>query len=555
MKSNSICKKQKLGGGIASNWSDIDWKIIESKVNKLKKRIFVAKLTGKSPEVVRRLQLMMILSKANLLFSIRKVTSLNRGKKTAGIDKQKYLSPERRFKLFLELSKINPLEWTPSPVRREYIARPGKDPRPLGIPTIRDRVIQLVVKNALEPEWEAIFEPGSYGFRPARGCHDAMARLWRILSSKKRTWVLDADIKGCFNNIAHGPLLDKLSGFPAQALIGRWLKAGYFEKERYFDTVLGTPQGGIISPLLANIALHGMEKALGIRYHARGYVVPSLPFILVRYADDFVVLTTSLERAQEAKELLREFLAERGMEFSEEKTNIRCVEEQSFDFLGWSFKLYENDIRKIRRKAFKRAKQGKVALVTPSPKSIANIKSKIKLLFRTYSSSLTSHLIYKLNSLIMGWANYHKYVNANMIFRSLDSFVYMQVVRWARRRHPNKGWKWITGKYFSSSKVKFRTKTGRSSFVSSNWSFVGDKGFPRLVKFKEVPLKNYSSIGFGRNPLNPSDADYYKDRKLSQSFERDSFRGSIYKRQYGTCPVCGLDLSVGDWDEPMHLHH
>lgn len=508
MKSNSICKKQKLGGGIASNWSEIDWKVTESKVNKLKKRIFVAKLTGKSPAFVRRLQTMMILSKANLLYSIRKVTSINRGKKTAGIDKQKYLSPEKRFELFLELSKINPFEWTPPPVRREYIPRSGKDPRPLGIPTIRDRVIQLVVKNALEPEWEAIFEPGSYGFRPAHGCHDAMARLWRIISSKKRTWVLDADIKGCFNNIAHGPLLDKLSQFPAQALIGRWLKAGYFEKDKYFDTLLGTPQGGIISPLLANIALHGMEEALDIRYHARGYVIPTLPFILVRYADDFVVLTTSLERAQEAKELIRGFLADRGMELSEEKTNIRCIEEQSFDFLGWTFKLYDNDLRKVRRKAFKRAKQQKVALVTPSPKSIANIKSKIKLLFRTYSSSPTGQLINKLNPIIMGWANYHKYVNANMAFRSLDCFVYLQTVRWARRRHPNKSWKWIVNKYFSYSKVKFRKKTGTISSVASNWSFVGDKGFPRLVKFKEVSLKNYSSVGFGRNPLNPKDADY-----------------------------------------------
>lgn len=554
MKSNSICKKRKKGFGLNQQWTNIDWKTVEKKVNKLRKRIFVAKLAGKS-DLVKQLQLIMIMSKANLLYSIRKVTSVNRGRKTAGIDKQKYLSPDRRYQLFGELSKINLLEWTPPPVRREYIPRPGKEPRPLGIPTIKDRVVQQVIKSALEPEWEAVFEPGSYGFRPARSCHDAMARLWRILSSKKRIWVLDADIKGCFNNIAHGPLLDKLTGFPAQALICRWLKAGYFEKDQYFDTLLGTPQGGIISPLLANIALHGMEEALGIRYHSRGYVIPSLPFILVRYADDFVVLTTSEENAYKAKELLRVFLGDRGMEFSEEKTNIRNVEHDSFDFLGWTFGLYDNNLFKVRRKAFKRAKQGKVALVTPSKKSIASIKANIKLLFRSHASSPVSMLINKLNPIIVGWANYHRYVNSNKAFRALDNFVYLQIIRWAKRRHVNKSWSWIVGKYFTSSKVKFMTKTGRKSLVSSNWTFCGNGGFPKLIQFRQRPLKNFSSIGFGRNPFNPKDANYYMDRKLANSFEKDSFKESIYKRQYGLCPVCGLNLAAGDWDEPMHLHH
>jgi RNA-directed DNA polymerase len=554
MQSNSICRTHKKGLYPISQWSDINWKIIESRVNKLKRRIFVAKLTGNS-ELVRILQVRMIKSKANLLYSIRRVTSINRGKKTAGIDKQKYLSPDKRLLLFLELSKMNLLEWTPPPVRREYIARPGKEPRPLGIPTIKDRVVQQVVKSALEPEWEVLFEPGSYGFRPARGCHDAMSRLWRILSSKKRTWVLDADIKGCFNNIAHDPLLQKLSGFPAQSLVSRWLKAGYFEKDQYFDTLLGTPQGGIISPLLANIALHGMEEALGIRYHVRGYVIPTLPFILVRYADDFVVLTTSEANALKAKSLLGKFLADRGMEFSENKTTIRNVENESFDFLGWSFGLYDNNPLRIRRKAFKRATGGKVTLITPSKKAIESIKSKIKLLFKSHVSSPTHMLINKLNPIIVGWANYHRYVNANKTFRSLDNFIYLQVIRWAKRRHVNKSWEWIVRRYFTSSKVKFKKKTGKSSFVSSSWTFCGDNGFPKLVLFRQQSLKNFASIGFGRNPLNPKDVDYFKDRKLSMLFEKDSFRSSVYKKQYGRCPVCGLNLAVGDWDEPVHLHH
>lgn len=560
MKSNLICKKHEenvnpvVMDGPSDEWAAIDWKIIQNKVDKLKRRIFVAKLSGKS-DLVRVLQDKLILSKANLLYSIRKVTSMNRGKKTAGIDKQKYLSPARRYRLFLELSEVNPFEWTPTPVRREYIPRPGKEPRPLGIPTIKDRVFQLVVKNALEPEWEAIFEHGSYGFRPARNCQDAMSRLWRIISSKKRTWVLDADIKGCFNNIAHAPLLDKLSGFPAKSLIAKWLKAGYFEKDKFYDTLLGTPQGGIISPLLANIALHGMEEALGIRYHARGYVIPTLPYVLVRYADDFVVLTTSEFHAHRAKDILAVFLNERGMEFSKEKTAIRNLEKEPFDFLSYTFRLYDNHPYKMRRKAHLRATGERVALVTPSKKAVDSIKSKIKFLFRSHVSSPTDMLINKLNPIIVGWANYHRYANSNKTFRSLDYFIFLQIVRWARRRHVNKSWSWIVNKYFSYAKVNFRTKTGKNSSVASNWTFTGDNGFPKLVKFKNTSLKNYSSIGFGRNPLNPKDAVYFADRKLALSFEKDSFKSSIYKRQIGICPVCGSGLTAGDWDEPVHLHH
>lgn len=555
MKSNSFCKKHIDNGGIAGGWTDFDWKVIESKVSKLRRRIFVAKLTGKSPELIAKLQKRMILSKANLLYSIRRVTSINRGRKTAGIDKQKYLRPEQRFQLFNEMANMNLLEWNPPPVRREYIPRPGKEPRPLGIPTIKDRVIQNVIKNALEPEWEATFEHGSYGFRPARSCQDAMSRLWRLISSKKRVWVLDADIKGCFNNIAHGPLLQKLDGFPAQHLVAKWLRAGYFEKDKYFDTLLGTPQGGIISPLLANIALHGMEEALGIRYHKAGYVITTLPYVLVRYADDFVVLTTSEEYAHKAKETLSEFLGKRGMEFSPEKTKIRNIFDSPLDFLGWSFRLYENSPHKMRRKAFLRAKGGSVALVTPSKKSVESIKSKIKLLFRSHVSSPTSMLINKLNPIIVGWSNYHRYVNSNKAFRSLDNFIFLQVVRWAKRRHVNKSWSWIVNRYFTSSKLKFVKKTGASSFVSSNWTFCGDNGFPKLVSFKSTSLENYKSISYGKNPFNPKDTEYFLDRKLSSLIKKGSFKDRLYSKQKGLCPVCGTNLAHGDWEEPLLVHH
>lgn len=373
------------------------------------------------------------------------------------------------------------------------------------------------------------------------------------MSSKKRIWVLDADIKGCFNNIAHDPLLQNIEGFPGQQLVERWLKAGYFEEKQLFETDTGTPQGGIISPLLANIALHGMEKALGIRYHRDGYVRSDCPYVLVRYADDFVVLARTEREALKAKEILREFLSQRGMEFSPEKTNIRNLTVEGLDFLGWTFRLYKNSPAKLRIKAFKRAKGDYVALVTPSKKSIKNVKAKIRLLFREYVSKPTSQLIDRLNPIITGWTNYHRFVNSNKTFRALDHFIYQQAVRYAKRSHTNKSWEWLKRKYFTTATFTRRTKTGRKSVNLSNWAFQSDGRSLKL--FKQTALENYSSIKYGSNPYNPKDKDYFLDRKLANLFRKDSFRESMYNKQLGMCPVCYRNLVEGDWNEPMHLHH
>lgn len=535
---------------IYRSWFSINWSKIDSQVTKLRSQIYLAKLQGDKSRL-RKLQRAAIHSKCNLLYSIRRVTSVNRGKKTAGLDKQTYLTPEKRLSLYAELSQVDLMAWKPSPVRRIEIPRPGKAPRPLGIPNIKDRIVQMVVKNALEPEWEQLFEHGSYGFRPNRSAHDAMSRIWRVLSSKKRLWVLDADIKGCFNNIAHAPLLKNIGAdFPAHDLISRWLKAGYFLGPVFYETDIGTPQGGIISPLLANIALHGMENALGVRYHPDGYVRSECLFVPARYADDFVVFCRSEEDAQKAQQTLAIWLGERGMEFSPEKTKITNAASSGFDFLGWTFRLFP--VREAS-KGWSRKKSGTVTLVRPSEKSVAALKEKLKEVWRLYIGKPAWMVISKLNPILNGWANYHKYANPSETFREIDHFNYLQSIRYARRKHSNKAWAWIKKRYFSNLSVQRRTKTGKNRTLKTNWSF-SERGF-HLIQLRMTGLENYASIGYGRNALNPADCDYFLDRKLKSRIKKDSFHGALMKRQNGVCPVCGKDIVGADWDEPLHVHH
>ncbi len=354
-------------------WDAIDWRAHEGRVRRLRRRIFKA-TQEQDWARVRSLQKMMLRSWSNTLVSVRQVTQRNAGRTTAGVDGEIALLPARRMEVAVHVHQTIS-SWLPLPVKRVYIPKANGKQRPLGIPVIMDRCHQARVRNALEPEWEARFEPKSYGFRPGRSCQDAIAALFNTLCGKnaKRVWIVDADLSKAFDQIDHNHLLTMLGSFPARDMIRAWLKAGVIEKGKGFaPTEEGTPQGGVISPLLMNVALHGLEEAAGVRYRltgpAAGDTMPSAP-VLVRYADDFAVCCSSRQQTEQVKARLVEWLEPRGLALNEDKTRIVHMSE-GFDFLGFNLRRYRTKL-----------------LIKPSKMAIGRIRKRLTIEMRKLRGS------------------------------------------------------------------------------------------------------------------------------------------------------------------------
>ena len=377
------------------DWRQVDWRRVEADVRRLRQRIFTASQAGDLARV-RSLQKLMLRSRANTLVSVRRVTERNAGRLTAGVDGEVAITPEAKAKLATRV-QCQTERFKAMPVRRVYIPKRGSSTkrRPLGIPVILDRCHQARVASALEPEWEAQFEPRSYGFRPGRGCHDAISAIYVNANGKspKRTWALDADLASAFDKLAHSHILQMLGTFPARGMVKQWLKAGVVEDGHLSPTEDGVPQGGVISPVLLNIALHGMEQAAGVRYHQTGtkagWTAPGSP-LLIRYADDLVALCHTREQAIEVKTRLAVWLAPRGLAFNEDKTRIVTLQD-GLDFLGFNVRRY----------------RGKL-LIKPSKAAVGRIRERLRTEMRSLRGTNSQAVLRTLNPIIRGWAAYYQ---------------------------------------------------------------------------------------------------------------------------------------------------
>ena len=513
---------------VAREWNDINWCQNTRIVRDLRQRIFRASRQGNRRKV-RSLQRLMLKCTANQETSIRKVTQINAGRSTPGVDKVVVKTPAERTKLMQEIATYEP--YKVKPVRRVFIPKANGKQRPLGIPTIRDRVMQAIIKNALEPEWEAKFEPCSYGFRPGRSCHDAIGRIYGIaMPSHKKKWVVDADIVGFFDQVQHQHILASIKGFPAQQLVKEWLKAGIIEEEQFKPTPTGTPQGGVISPLLANIALHGLERAAGITYRKNGGALTVKgDRALVRYADDFVIFTKTKEDAEKAQEDVATWLQERGLQLSKEKTHIRHLTE-GFNFLGFNVRQYPVTTSRTKWKL----------LIKPSKDAVKDFKYRMKQEWKGLVGKNVEAVVKKLNPILRGWGNYYKTVVSKETFESLDHWMYRKEHRWIKRSHQNKSAKWRKEAYFG------QFKNGRKT----TWVFGKAEAF--MQKLSWIPIKRHSIVNHDASPDDPELVTYWEEREKKKVNQLPIRQKDLARRQKGKCPNCQMSLHNG---EELHIHH
>jgi RNA-directed DNA polymerase len=461
------------------DWQGIEWSRVKRQVKRLQARIVKATQEGRLGKV-KALQWLLTHSFSGKALAVKRVTE-NRGKYTPGIDNNVWKTPKVKANAIASLKRRG---YKPLPLRRVHIPKRNGKTRPLGIPTMKDRAMQALYLLALEPVAETTADANSYGFRPWRSTADAAEQCFICLAKTNQAhWVLEADIAGCFDAISHEWLVDNI---PVDtSILRQWLKAGFVFKNELFPTVAGTPQGGIISPVLANMTLDGLEKALATAFPQA--TRQGLKMHMVRYADDFVITGHSKEWLEkEVMPVLVGFLAERGLSLSQEKTRITHITE-GFDFLGWNVLKY-----------------GEKLLIKPSKANIKSHLTKVQEIIKANKTIKQEELIRILNPVLRGWANYHQHAVAKHAFTHSDHQIWSMLWNWAKRRHPNKSSQWVMSKYFRTRK-------------SRNWVFatktMGKNEEIRLVIEANTPIRRHVKIRSGANPHDPAWDQYFAARK------------------------------------------
>ena len=500
-------------------WHDIDWAKTHRVVRKLQVRIVKAVQAGEWRKV-KRLQRLLTRSLSGRTLAVRRVVE-NKGKKTPGVDGKAWNTPESKTRAVLSLRKKN---YQPLPLSRVYIPKANGKMRPLGIPTMKDRAMQALYLLALEPVAETTADPNSYGFRKNRRTQDAAEQLFINLGKKySPKWILDADITGCFDNISHDWLLANIP--MDKDILRKWLKSGFVEKQRLFPTEMGTPQGGIISPTLANMTLNGLEKALKDKFGRTDHYQSKNQINIVRYADDFVMTGRTEEHLKEAKEVITEFLKERGLTLSPEKTRIAHID-NGFDFLGWNFRKYKG-----------------VLLVKPAEQNVKRHIRKIRETIKEMRSKPQKDLIGRLNPIIRGWANYHSSQVSKETYKRVDMHTWQGLWKWARQRHPNKSRWWLKDRYFHGSATRnwiFGVKTRNDKWCD-------------LLQHTDTKIRRHVKVKAEANPLDPKWEVYYeeRDKKLMNPVWFGKLK-ALWNRQEGLCPICEQRITIED---EWAIHH
>jgi RNA-directed DNA polymerase len=504
-------------------WHTINWYAVHRTVRRLQARIVKAVQAGRWGKV-RALQHLLTHSFSGKALAVRRVTE-NDGRQTPGVDGILWDTPAKKIRALEELRQR---DYRAQPLRRIYIPKTGSTNRwrPLSIPTMHDRAMQALYLLTLDPIAETLGDPNSYGFRKERAPADAMEQCFNVLARRHAPqWILEGDIRACFDEFSHAWLRAHIP--MERAILQKWLKAGFMDKHVLSPTEMGVPQGGICSPVIANLALDGLEKVVRAYASLPSQRAQRAKVNVVRFADDFIITGSSYELLeQEIKPLVEQFLRERGLELSPEKTRITHIED-GFDFLGQHVRKYAGKL-----------------LIKPARKNVKAFLGKIRKIVKANKQATTANLIAQLNPVIRGWANYHRHVASKVTFYHVDTAIFKMVWSWAKRRHPTKAKGWVAQKYF-------RARHGR------RWIFFGQHADHELELFRagDVPIQRHVKIRGAANPYDPQWEVYFEERlRVKMAHDLKGRRQLLYlwKQQDGLCPRCHQKITrLTGW----HNHH